>query len=158
MADVLISEQRRLNMSHIRGRDTKPEMLIRRELHARGLRYRLHDRTLPGCPDLVFSRYRTVIFVHGCFWHLHGCPLSKLPATRRDFWLKKLEGNVKRDINALTALQADRWRILIIWECALRGPGRLELIKMFNSIESYIREGSVSLLHITGKPDMLIGN
>lgn len=156
MADVLTSEQRRLNMSHIRGRDTKPEMLIRRELHARGLRYRLHDRTLPGCPDLVFPRYRAVIFIHGCFWHLHGCSLSKLPATRRDFWLKKLEGNVKRDKNALTALQAGHWRVLVIWECALRGPGRQESIEMFNSIEWYIREGNVSLLDIAGKTNSLL--
>lgn len=150
MADVLTSEQRRLNMSHIRGRDTKPEMLIRRALHARGLRYRLHDRTLPGCPDLVFPRYQTVIFIHGCFWHMHGCSLSKVPATRRDFWIKKLEDNVNRDRNALNALQSLGWRVLIIWECALRGPGRKESIELFTSIESYIREGSISLLNIAG--------
>ena len=153
-----VAEQRRRNMSHIHGRDTKPEMLIRRELHARGLRYRLHDRALPGCPDLVFSRYRTVVFIHGCFWHMHGCPLSKLPATRPDFWLKKLEGNVKRDKNVLNALQADQWHVLVIWECALRGPGRQHLVEMLNSIESYIRAGNLSFLEIAGKAEMLIGD
>lgn len=158
MADVLTSEQRRLNMSHIRGRDTKPEMLIRRELHGRGLRYRLHDRTLQGCPDLVFPRYRAVIFIHGCFWHMHRCSLSKVPTTRRDFWIKKLESNVNRDKNALSALQNEGWRVLIVWECALRGPGSKELIELFTSIDSYIREGNTSLLEIVGKTDMLIGN
>ena len=124
MADVLTAEQRQLNMSRIRGKGTKPEMLIRRGLHARGLRYRLHDRRLPGCPDLVFPKYHTAVVVNGCFWHAHGCALSKLPATRHAFWMKKLEGNVARDRKAIEALQAIGWRVLVIWECALRGPGR----------------------------------
>lgn len=85
MADVLTSELRRFNMSRIRGRDTKPEMLIRRGLHARGFRYRLQDRKLPSRPDLVFSRYHSVVFVHGCFWHGHDCPMFKLPVTRQEY-------------------------------------------------------------------------
>jgi len=89
MVDVLSPEQRRLNMSRIRGRDTKPEMLIRRGLHAQGFRYRLQNRKLPGRPDLVFPRYHAVIFVHGCFWHGHNCPMFKLPGTRQEFWSKK---------------------------------------------------------------------
>jgi DNA mismatch endonuclease, patch repair protein len=125
MTDVLTADQRQLNMSRIRGRDTKPEMLVRRGLHARGLRYRLHDRNLPGRPDLVFSKYRTAVFVHGCFWHAHGCALAKLPTTRQDFWRQKLEGNAARDLRTIDALQANGWRVLVIWECALRGPGRL---------------------------------
>ena len=86
MVDVLTPEQRRLNMSRIRGKDTKPELLLRHGLHARGLRYRLHRKDLPGRPDMVFPRYRAAILVHGCFWHGHDCPLFKLPATRREFW------------------------------------------------------------------------
>lgn len=121
--DVLTPAQRKLNMSRVRGRDTKPEMLIRQGLHARGFRYRLHDKTLPGRPDLVFAKYRTVVFVHGCFWHAHGCSRSKLPATRRRFWKEKLEGNAARDQRTVAALQASGWRILVVWECALRGPG-----------------------------------
>lgn len=90
MADVLTPEQRRLNMSRIRGRDTKPELLLRRGLHARGLRFRLHRKDLPGCPDLVFPRFRVTVFVHGCFWHGHECPMFKWPGTRTDFWRRKM--------------------------------------------------------------------
>jgi DNA mismatch endonuclease (patch repair protein) len=124
--DVLSPAQRRLNMSRIRGRDTKPEMIVRRGLHARGLRYLLHDRRLPGRPDLVFPKHRVVLFVHGCFWHAHGCALCKLPVTRRDFWKAKLESNVERDHQAIKALRASGWRVLLVWECALRGPKRLD--------------------------------
>jgi DNA mismatch endonuclease (patch repair protein) len=124
MTDVLTPEQRRLNMSRIRGRDTKPELLLRRALHARGLRFRLHRRDLPGRPDLVFPCYRAVLFVHGCFWHLHDCPMFKWPATREDFWRGKIKGNVERDRHAQAALAESNWRILVIWECALRGLQR----------------------------------
>lgn len=124
MADVLTPEQRRLNMSRIRGKNTKPELVLRRGLHARGLRFRLHRADLPGKPDLVFPRYRAVILVHGCFWHGHGCPLTKMPATRRDFWATKIAGNKARDQRALAALHAVGWRTLVVWECALRGPDR----------------------------------
>jgi len=124
MADVLTPEQRWLNMSRIRGRDTKPELCIRRGLHARGLRFRLHPKELPGKPDLVFPRYRTAVFVHGCFWHGHGCHLSKMPATRPEFWRKKIARNVARDQKTIAALNESGWRVLVIWECALRGPGR----------------------------------
>lgn len=140
MADVLTPEQRRLNMSRIRARDTKPEMLIRRGLHARGLRYRLHDRNLPGRPDLVFTKYHTAVFIHGCFWHAHDCTLAKLPATRQDFWKRKLEGNAARDRKAIEALQTAGWRVLVIWECALRGPGRLKDAKALDNAAGYIRQ------------------
>jgi DNA mismatch endonuclease, patch repair protein len=138
MADVLTTAQRQLNMSRIRGRDTKPEMLIRRGLHARGLRYRLHDRKLPGRPDLVFPKYRTAVFIHGCFWHAHGCALSKLPATRQDFWKQKLEGNAARDNKAIEALQANGWRVLVIWECALRGPVRVALHELLDYLAGVV--------------------
>lgn len=119
--DVLTPEQRRLNMSRIRGKDTAPEMAIRRALHAAGFRYRLHDKRLPGRPDLVFPQYRAVIFVHGCFWHGHDCHLFKWPATRRAFWQQKIEGNKSRDEETEIALHALGWRTLVIWECALKG-------------------------------------
>lgn len=151
MTDVLTPEQRHHNMSRIRGRDTKPEMLIRRGLHARGLRYRLHDRSLPGRPDLVFPRFRTVVFVHGCFWHFHGCALSKLPATRQDFWQQKLGRNWSRDQRAVSALVEDGWRVLVIWECAFRGAYRRTLDEVLDDAASYIQYGQSLTLVIAGE-------
>lgn len=145
MTDVLTPEQRQLNMSRIKSKDTKPEMLIRRGLHARGLRYRLHDRSLPGCPDLVFPKYHTAVFVHGCFWHAHGCTLSKLPSTRRDFWQTKLEANAARDQKAIAALKADGWRVLVIWECALRGASRREGAVVLEGAMKFIQGTSMDL-------------
>jgi DNA mismatch endonuclease (patch repair protein) len=150
MTDVLTVAQRRLNMSRIRGRDSKPELLVRQGLHARGMRYQLHDRRLPGRPDLVFPRYGAVVFVHGCFWHAHGCSLSKVPATRRDFWQQKLEGNAARDRKAVAALHADGWRVLVIWECALRGPARGVESEVLNVASSWIRHSSHNTLEIAG--------
>jgi len=151
MVDVLTPEQRHRNMSGIRGRDTKPEMLIRSALHARGLRYRLHDRSLPGRPDLVFARFRTAVFVHGCFWHFHGCALSKLPTTRQEFWQEKLVRNTARDQAAIAALRAANWRVLIIWECALRGPRRQPLEGVIDLADVYIRHGHLDVFEITGE-------
>lgn len=125
MADVHTPELRRLNMSRVKGRDTKPEMLIRRGLHARGLRFRLHRRDLPGRPDIVLPSRKAVLLVHGCFWHGHDCPLFTVPATRPDFWRGKIAGNRLRDSATVTALGGLGWRVGVIWECALRGPGRL---------------------------------
>lgn len=149
MADVLTAEQRQLNMSRIRGKDTKPEMLIRRGLHARGLRYRLHCRSLPGSPDLVFPKYHMAVFVHGCFWHAHGCALSTLPVTRHEFWTLKLEGNVARDQKAIAALQASGWRVLVIWECALRGPGRQSEQIVLDLAVQIIQASDIQLFEIS---------
>jgi DNA mismatch endonuclease (patch repair protein) len=124
MADVLTAEQRRLNMSRIRGKNTKIELLLRKALHARGLRYRLHRKDLSGRPDLVFPGRKVAVFVHGCFWHGHDCPLFKMPATRREFWAGKIARNRERDSRSVASLQAAGWRVLVIWECALRGPDR----------------------------------
>ena len=146
MTDVLTTAQRQLNMSRIRGKDTKPEMLVRRGLHARGLRYRLHDRKLPGRPDLVFPTHHTAVFIHGCFWHAHGCRLSKLPATRQDFWQQKLEGNAARDKGAIAALKTDGWNVLVVWECALRGPDNLNAAAALDGAARYIRQNPGSLL------------
>src|ERR1700731_2708856 len=125
MVDVLTPEQRSFNMSRIRGRDTKPELILRRGLHTLGFRFRLHRKDLPGRPDLVFPARRTVIFVHGCFWHGHHCPMCRMPVTRSAFWQTKIEGNRNRDRRAISDLVAAGWRVLVVWECALRGPARL---------------------------------
>jgi len=154
MADVLTPEQRRLNMSRIRGRDTAPELQVRHGLHARGLRYRLHDQRLPGRPDLVLPRYRTVVFIHGCFWHAHRCRLSTMPATRAEFWRKKIQGNAARDRRVAKTLHTAGWRVLVIWECALRGRERLDAAAVFESAARYIRDGRRHLLEIRGKPSL----
>jgi DNA mismatch endonuclease (patch repair protein) len=150
MSDVLTSGQRRLNMSRIKGRDTKPELLIRRGLHERGLRYRLHVRSMPGTPDLVFPRFRTVVFINGCFWHQHGCKFSKLPVTRVDFWRKKFEGNVARDNAAIKSILSSRWRVIVVWECAMRGRPQDAQTEMLDSLALSIRSGSSGLLEIIG--------
>lgn len=108
-------------MRAIRARDTRPELVLRKSLHDVGFRYKLHDKSLLGVPDLVFPKYRAVVFVHGCFWHLHGCRYSKLPATRPEFWAEKLTLNRDRDDRVCSALLASGWRVGIVWECAVRG-------------------------------------
>lgn len=128
-------------MSRIRGRDTKPEMLVRRGLHAAGLRFRLHARDLPGRPDLVFPRFRAVVMVHGCFWHGHGCPMCRLPATRPDFWARKIEGNRIRDRHTGEALAQSGWRVMTVWECSLRGPARQSLDDVLKQCAGFIRSG-----------------
>jgi len=119
-------------MSRVRATDTKPEMIVRRGLHALGLRYRLHDRQLPGTPDLVFAGQRALLFVHGCFWHGHDCPLFKLPASRTDFWEAKIARNRSRDAETVAALNAGGWRSLVVWECAMRGRARLPLDELLD--------------------------
>lgn len=109
-------------MSGIRERNTKPEILVRSLLHREGFRFRLHVQDLPGCPDIVLPKYRAAIFVHGCFWHGHDCPLYRLPSTRPEFWRNKIERNRARDCQVRDALLAAGWRVAVVWECALRGP------------------------------------
>ena len=122
MADVHDREPRSFNMSRIRSKDTKPELTVRKFLFARGLRYRLHVRKLPGRPDLVLRRYRTVIFVHGCFWHGHeNCPYFVVPKTRTKWWIEKIEANRLRDSWATNELNKKGWNVLTIFECELRG-------------------------------------
>ncbi|MBF3441997.1 very short patch repair endonuclease [Burkholderia pseudomallei] len=124
MVDVVDSATRSRMMSGIRGRNTKPEILIRSLLHRQGFRFRLHVRDLPGKPDIVLPRYHAVIFVHGCFWHGHDCPLFKLPGTRPNFWREKIGRNRANDHKAWTALLEEGWRVGIVWECALRGANK----------------------------------
>ncbi|MEM7560080.1 MAG: very short patch repair endonuclease [Planctomycetota bacterium] len=122
MADIVNSATRSRMMSSIRGANTKPEMVLRRLLHASGLRYRLFARELPGKPDLVFSGKRAVVFVNGCFWHRHeGCHWCTVPATNASFWKEKFESNVARDIRNTANLHELGWRVATVWECALKG-------------------------------------
>ena len=107
-------------MAAIRSRDTTPELAVRKTLHAEGFRYRLHSKRLPGKPDIVLPRYRAVVFVHGCFWHHHGCANSVWPKTRREFWRTKIGGNIARDLRNAKALNAQGWRVLVVWECDIR--------------------------------------
>jgi DNA mismatch endonuclease (patch repair protein) len=113
-------------MSRIRGRDTGPEITVRRLLHAEGYRFRLHRRDLPGRPDIVLPGRRTVIFVHGCFWHRHrGCRLATVPSTRTEFWLSKFHSNVERDLNVQKELADLGWKVVIVWECELKNKTAL---------------------------------
>ncbi|MFT3669674.1 MAG: very short patch repair endonuclease [Pseudoxanthomonas sp.] len=121
MADIVSPDVRSRMMSGIRARNTKPEMLLRRALHARGLRFRLHRKDLPGKPDLVFPKWRAVVFVHGCFWHGHDCPLYREPGTRTEFWRAKIETNRRNDARAEALLREVGWRVATVWECAMRG-------------------------------------
>ncbi|MGN6196947.1 MAG: very short patch repair endonuclease [Ginsengibacter sp.] len=126
MADVHSKETRSFNMSMIKGKNTKPEMLVRKFLHAHGYRYKLHDKSLAGKPDIVLPKYKTVIFVHGCFWHGHSnCKYYVVPNTRTDWWLNKINGNIANDNKASQALKKDGWKIITIWECNLK-PAKVE--------------------------------
>lgn len=127
MADVVDARTRSRMMSGIRDKNTKPELAIRRGLHALGFRYRLHPKDIPGKPDLWLPRYKAAIFVNGCFWHGHDCSQFKLPGTRQEFWKTKIERNRARDARVEELLTARGLRRLDIWECALRGPGRIGL-------------------------------
>ena len=121
--DTVNKETRSRMMSSVRAKDTKLELEIRRRLFAMGFRFRLHRRDLPGKPDMLFPKYSAVIFIHGCFWHLHGCNRSKLPETRKGWWKTKLEGNQKRDMKTVSILKSNGWRVMIIWECSVRRSG-----------------------------------
>ncbi|NQW50978.1 MAG: DNA mismatch endonuclease Vsr [Rhodospirillales bacterium] len=128
MADIVDRATRSRMMAGIRGRDTKPEIRLRVAMHAAGFRFRLHVATLPGKPDLVFPRFRAVVFVQGCFWHRHqGCPACTIPASNAEFWSRKFEENVARDARNVTALRATGWRVATVWECAVRRMSDKEL-------------------------------
>jgi DNA mismatch endonuclease (patch repair protein) len=121
MADVHTKAQRSYNMSRIKGKDTKPEMLVRKHLHAQGFRYKLHDKTLPGKPDLILPKYKTVIFIHGCFWHGHAnCKYFTIPKTRTEWWTEKIEKNKANDEKAVKLLRNDGWKVIIVWTCRLK--------------------------------------
>ncbi len=126
MVDVLTKKHRSWNMGRVRGKDTKPELLVRSVLHRNGYRFRLHAKGLPGKPDIVLAKHRTVVFVHGCFWHRHKrCPDATVPKSRTEFWVQKFADNVKRDAKTQTVLRELGWTIIIVWECEIANPDRL---------------------------------
>lgn len=139
MADIVSPAVRSRMMSGIRSTNTKPEMILRQGLHRLGFRFRLHDRRLPGRPDIVFSKYRAVIFAHGCFWHGHDCHLFKWPSTRKAFWLAKITRNREVDASAMAGLREVGWRVGIVWECALKGRTRLPLDDVIGSCVDWLR-------------------
>ncbi len=132
-------------MAGIRGKNTKPELLIRKALHARGFRYRIHCKDLPGNPDMCLPKYRAVIFVHGCFWHGHDCHLFKWPKTRPEFWSAKIARNREVDGSALRRLADSGWRTATVWECALKGKTRLPLEDVVASLKRWLQSDEPSL-------------
>lgn len=138
--DTLSSSARSERMSRVRARNSKPEMIVRRLIHSQGFRYRLHDRRLPGAPDLVFPQRKKAIFVHGCFWHRHpdpNCKLARMPKSRLDFWGPKLQGNRERDLRQQAELKALGWDFLIVWECELRDKEQLQ-----NALFGFLEKGN----------------
>ena len=127
MADTMTPEQRHKCMAAIKGKDTKPEMIVRKYLHSLGYRYGLHNKNLPGCPDLVLRKYKTVIFIHGCFWHGHeGCKYYRLPKSNVEFWQDKITRNRQRDRESVRSLIKKGWNVITIWECDLKNKDRQE--------------------------------
>lgn len=161
--DVLSREKRSQIMASVKSSDTKPEMLVRRYLHAHGFRYGLHNRKLPGSPDIVLRKYKTVIFINGCFWHGHeGCKYYRLPKSNIEFWQTKLERNRQRDIETVKALKTKGWRVITIWECELRtfiqrSETLIQLVKdIKGDLKSvgYTQEGQI---HIAAEPEAEYG-
>jgi DNA mismatch endonuclease (patch repair protein) len=135
MADTISAERRSWNMSRIKARDTKPEMLLRSLLHREGFRFRLHAKNLPGKPDIVLPRYKTVIFVHGCFWHRHSeCKNATMPSTRREFWEEKFNGNIRRDALNRLVLEEAGWNVFVVWECELKASASQVVEKLSRTI------------------------
>jgi DNA mismatch endonuclease (patch repair protein) len=139
MADIVSPETRRRMMQNIRGKDTTPEIILRKGLHGLGFRFRLHDKKLPGKPDLVFPKYRAVVFVHGCFWHGHGCHMFKWPKTREKFWFDKINHNKKVDETNIRLLRQDGWRVCIVWECSIRGRYRYKIEDVLQMCSNWLR-------------------
>jgi DNA mismatch endonuclease (patch repair protein) len=139
MADIVSSSKRSEMMAGIKSKDTKPEMIIRKELHKKGFRYRLHAKDLPGNPDLFLRKYNAAIFVHGCFWHVHNCHLFKLSKTRTAFWKKKLEDNKKRDDRNISILLNNNYRVCVIWECAIKNINDDAMSKVIDTITVWIQ-------------------
>ncbi|MFZ2387098.1 MAG: very short patch repair endonuclease [Polaromonas sp.] len=134
MADVVDAATRSRMMAGIRGKDTKPELIVRKFLHQQGFRYRLHPRHLPGVPDLLLPKYHTVIFVHGCFWHQHpGCRYATMPKNNAEFWQAKLASNVERDLKVISKLKVDGWRVVVIWECEINEQRLTQLVVQLRS-------------------------
>lgn len=160
MADTMTPEQRSRCMAAVKGRDTKPEMVVRKYLFSRGLRFRVQVRKLPGNPDIVLTKYKTVIFVDGCFWHGHeGCKYFRLPKSNVDFWKEKIERNIARDTRCETELKALGWHVIRVWECEIRAvSGREEYLtslykRIVKPIQSYSLDTDMSQSAIAAEPE-----
>ncbi|SNB59307.1 T/G mismatch-specific endonuclease [Marinobacter sp. es.042] len=140
MTDIVDSATRSRMMSKIKGKNTKPEIMVRSALHQEGYRFRLHRKNLPGKPDIVLPKYRAAIFVNGCFWHGHGCSLFKWPKTREEFWKEKINANINRDQRNQAQLADLGWRVCIVWECSIRGKSSQtqseKLVELFEWLKS----------------------
>lgn len=139
-------------MAGIKGKNTKPEITVRKLLHEAGFRFRLHRKDLPGKPDIVLPRYRTAVFVNGCFWHGHeNCHLFRLPKSREEFWQEKISGNIARDRQKHDELLASGWRVLVVWECALKGKNRLEESRLSLLLMNFLQHSSENTGRIRGE-------
>lgn len=150
MADIVSPEKRSEMMAGIKGKNTKPELQIRSGIHKRGFRFRICDKRLPGKPDIVFRKYKAVVFVHGCFWHGHDCSLFRMPTSRTKFWQAKIEKNRINDERARNTLLSTNWRVLEIWECALRGKGKRDFEATIDQISEWLLSTEQSM-SIRGK-------
>lgn len=151
MADIVSPEIRSRMMAGIKGKDTQPEMILRKGLHKLGFRYRLHDRNLPGKPDMVFPRYKAVIFAHGCFWHGHSCHLFKWPSTNEEFWHTKIERNMEVDKQSILRLQEMGWRTGIVWECALKGKYKINREEVMELCAQWLQTMDMTSIEIGGQ-------
>lgn len=149
--DTVDTQTRSKIMARVGQKNTGAEMLLRRALHRKGLRYRLHERSLPGSPDIVFPRYRAVLFVHGCYWHSHGCYRSTVPKSRREFWTHKFETNRLRDERSRELLVAAKWRVLTVWECALSGKLSIPAEDVADAVKCWL-ESKLVVADIEGRP------
>lgn len=148
--DTVDSQTRSKIMGRVGQKNTGAEMLLRRALHRKGLRYRLHDRSLPGSPDIVFPRFNSVLFVHGCYWHSHGCYRSTIPKSSREFWTNKFETNRIRDERSQKLLVSEGWRVLTVWECALRGKLSSPVEDVADAVRDWL-ESEVPMGEIDGR-------
>lgn len=151
MVDIVDPATRSRMMAGIKSKNTRPEKQIRSALHRSGFRFRLNQASLPGKPDLVFKKYNAVIFVHGCFWHGHDCPLFKWPSSNTSFWRNKIERNRAKDAEALEALKKAGWRVMVIWECALKGKAQMALLpNIVDNVCSWLLRSDTSFQEISG--------
>lgn len=145
LKDPLTTEQRHYCMSRIQGKNTKPELIVRKALFAIGYRYRLHRKDLPGKPDIVLPKYSAVIFVHGCYWHGHDCHLFKWPKSREEFWKNKITKNKNNDRKAVNQLIDNGWRVAEIWECSLRGKRKLDFDELILQLDAWLQSKHLKL-------------